>query len=147
MITTLMQFRSEVLLNPGVCLLLFTAMMTVSHSIGDWFIQTEYQALNKAKGKWFNRAILTHCTTYTLCYVPTLVWFDISLHWLWLIFGSHMIIDRRTPVLWIRKHIAGNSAESIAATFWITIVMDQILHMLINVIVIFAKAYNLVMAS
>ena len=147
MITTLVQFRSEVLLNAGICLTLLTIMLTISHSIGDWFLQTEYQALNKSRGKCLNRAILTHCANYTLCYVPTLLMFDMNLLWLGLIFFSHLFIDRRTPVIWIRKHIAGNSDESINATFWITVVMDQILHLLINVIVIFAKAYELTMVS
>lgn len=140
-------FRNAVLSNPALCIVLLTIAMSASHCIGDWFIQTQYQAINKPLGKWLNRALLTHCTNYTLCYVPTFLFFEINLCWLVFIFGGHLFIDRRSPVIWLRKYVTRNSDENISATFWITIVMDQILHMLFNVIVIFAKAYEMSIPS
>lgn len=114
-----------------------TFCMIISHIIGDWFIQTEYQANNKAEGKFLNKAILTHCGNYTLAHVPTVLIFGLSPLWLVYIFLCHLIIDRRSIVFWIRQNIGGNSIETIKNTSWITITMDQSLHFFTNVVPIF----------
>jgi hypothetical protein len=50
----------------------------VSHLAGDYLLQTEWQARNKAGGLGANpvarRALLAHVGTYTLAFVPALVW-------------------------------------------------------------------------
>src|SRR5947209_7410343 len=50
----------------------------VSHLVGDYMLQTEWQALNKRgalKGTpTQRRALLSHIATYTLAFVPCLVW-------------------------------------------------------------------------
>jgi hypothetical protein len=50
----------------------------VSHLVGDFGLQTEWQATNKAGGLGpdpvARRALLSHIATYTLAFVPALVW-------------------------------------------------------------------------
>ena len=50
----------------------------VSHLAGDFLLQTEWQAMTKTgglrRGGEALRALLAHCTTYLLAYVPVLVW-------------------------------------------------------------------------
>jgi len=106
-------------------------LLLVAHFVGDYLAQTEYEAMNKALGRFFNRALWSHCLKYTLSFVP--VFWISSLHpaWLVLIFTSHLFLDRRWPIIWWRKHINHNSDDSIRATFWLTVMTDQIFHGLI----------------
>lgn len=50
----------------------------ISHMVGDYLLQTDWQACNKHGGLTrpgvSRRALLTHVTTYTLAYVPALIW-------------------------------------------------------------------------
>jgi hypothetical protein len=49
-----------------------------AHHVGDYLLQTEWQATNKAGGlgrdALARRALLAHVSTYTLAFVPVLVW-------------------------------------------------------------------------
>ena len=55
----------------------------VSHLVGDWILQTDWQATNKPHGLTSNgiprRALASHAAVYTLCFVPSLVWLADSL--------------------------------------------------------------------
>ncbi len=50
----------------------------VSHLVGDFAIQTEWQAQHKRRGLGSDptarRALFAHVTTYTLAFVPAFVW-------------------------------------------------------------------------
>ena len=54
------------------------AVFIVSHLVGDYMLQTEWEALNKRGGlrgpATARRALLSHVATYTLAFVPGLVW-------------------------------------------------------------------------
>jgi hypothetical protein len=54
------------------------AVLLVSHLAGDFIVQTDWQARNKIGGlgrrSEARRALLAHIFTYTLCFVPALVW-------------------------------------------------------------------------
>jgi hypothetical protein len=54
------------------------AVFFVSHLVGDFLLQTNWQATNKHGGlgadRESRRALLSHIATYTLAYVPALVW-------------------------------------------------------------------------
>ena len=74
----------------------------VSHLAGDFLLQTEWQARNKTgglrHGRQALRALLTHCATYLLAFVPALVWLydDLGAGVLWvaaLIFVPHALQD------------------------------------------------------
>ena len=54
------------------------AVFIVSHLVGDYLLQTEWQALHKRGGLGRDpvsrRALLSHISTYTLAFVPATVW-------------------------------------------------------------------------
>jgi hypothetical protein len=54
------------------------AVFVVSHLAGDYLLQTDWQATNKRCGLGPRpvprRALLSHIATYTLAFVPALVW-------------------------------------------------------------------------
>jgi hypothetical protein len=54
------------------------AVFIVSHLVGDFLLQTEWQARNKAGGLGADplsrRALVSHVATYGLAFVPALVW-------------------------------------------------------------------------
>ena len=105
--------------------------LILAHLIGDYLIQTEFEALNKALGRFWNRALISHCVKYTLSFLPLVIWFGLPLWWLLVIYGSHMVLDRRWFIIAWRKYVTRNSAESIKATFWLTVVIDQIFHVFV----------------
>jgi Protein of unknown function (DUF3307) len=54
------------------------AVFIVSHLVGDFLLQTDLQAMHKRGGLTGNgkspRGLLSHTLTYTLAFVPALVW-------------------------------------------------------------------------
>jgi hypothetical protein len=104
------------------------AWLLLMHFVGDYLFQTQAEALGKAEGKWWNSAILAHCATYTACFIPVFLFYHIHPIGIVAIFFSHWFLDRRWPVIWWREHVTRNSRESIQATFWLTIVLDQVFH-------------------
>ena len=56
----------------------------VSHLVGDYMLQTEWQALHKHGGlagpALNRRALSAHIATYTLAFVPALIWLFKSVH-------------------------------------------------------------------
>jgi hypothetical protein len=54
------------------------AVFVVSHLVGDFLLQTDLQAMHKRGGLGSNRAslrgLLSHTFTYTLAFVPALIW-------------------------------------------------------------------------
>jgi hypothetical protein len=75
----------------------------VAHMVGDYLFQTDWQARNKRGGlggdPLARRALFTHVTTYTLAFLPALVWIGSDLDAGWaiaaavLIFLPHAAID------------------------------------------------------
>ena len=53
-------------------------VLVLSHLAGDFLLQTEWQALNKRGGlgpsRESRRALRNHALTYTLAFVPGLIW-------------------------------------------------------------------------
>src|SRR6059036_1527399 len=60
------------------------AVFVVSHVVGDYILQTEWQALHKRGGLTgppeARRALASHIATYTLAFVPGLIWLSSSVH-------------------------------------------------------------------
>ncbi|HWJ42932.1 MAG TPA: DUF3307 domain-containing protein [Solirubrobacterales bacterium] len=58
------------------------AVLVVSHLVGDFLLQTDWQAANKEFGlgrdSVHRRALLSHVATYMLAFVPALVWIGIE---------------------------------------------------------------------
>jgi hypothetical protein len=71
--------------------------------VGDYLLQTDWQARHKRRGlsgdPVARRALVTHVTTYTLAFLPVLVWIASDLDVVWavlaavLIFLPHLVID------------------------------------------------------
>ncbi len=61
------------------------AVFFVSHQVGDYLLQTDWQAMHKRGGLSSpgvrRRALLSHIATYTLAFVPSLIWLFDSLNW------------------------------------------------------------------
>jgi hypothetical protein len=110
------------------------AAFVVSHLVGDYLLQTDWQARNKRGGLGSDpearRALLSHIASYTLAFVPALIWLadDIGA---WavgigaLIAVPHLIQDDGRPlaVYMLRvKHAEPRSNPSVAAA------ADQTFH-------------------
>ncbi len=113
---------------------IFTTFV-VSHLVGDYLLQTDWQALHKrgglARGAGdARRALFTHVGTYTLAFVPALVVSDLSVELAWVVPAiavPHLIQDdgRLLHAYMKRvKHLdpTGNLSVSIA--------VDQTFHLL-----------------
>ena len=112
------------------------AVFVVSHLVGDYLVQTDWQARNKREGLAGNplrrRALVTHVITYTLTFVPALVWLADSLGagvvWVaGLIFVPHLVQDDgRLITAWLLR-IKGCSEATAAEIFT---PVDQSFHVL-----------------
>lgn len=79
------------------------AAFLVAHMVGDYLFQTDWQARNKRGGlsgdRVAFRALFTHVCTYTLAFLPALIWIGDQLDPGWavlsaaLIFLPHLILD------------------------------------------------------
>ena len=79
------------------------AVFLVSHLVGDFVLQTEWQAQHKRGGlgpaREPRRALLIHVSVYTLCFVPAFAWLRDDAGWLLLLavaallFATHVVQD------------------------------------------------------
>lgn len=89
------------------------ASFLVAHMVGDYLFQTDWQARNKRGGLSGGvafRALVSHVTTYTLAFAPTLIWIGNELDAGWgllaaaLIFLPHLVLDDgRVVRFWIAR--------------------------------------------
>jgi hypothetical protein len=58
------------------------AVLVVSHLVGDFLLQTDWQARNKQGGlgadRVARRALCAHVITYTAAFIPALVWIGVE---------------------------------------------------------------------
>lgn len=125
-------------------------LQLIFHGIGDFFLQTDKQALNKKsrgrEGLWY---CLKHCTTYSI-----LFFFIGSPLAVAAIFVSHFIIDRTQIVAYLiafkngtKKHIEAGELDyykydisnfgfaperPFAISIWLYIICDNLLHIICN---------------
>lgn len=112
------------------------AAFLVAHMVGDYLLQTDWQARHKRRGLGSDpisrRALVTHVTTYTLAFLPALVWIGVELQPAWavisgvLIFVPHLLIDdgRIVQLYLVRVKRADGLNLSLAAS------VDQSFHVL-----------------
>ncbi|WP_437261211.1 DUF3307 domain-containing protein [Bacillus thuringiensis] len=118
-------------------LALFSAVFIiqfVGHRIGDYLLQTDVQAQNKATNAW---ARFKHCFVYSFT-IAALVGLILQSFELYIIVFlitiiEHMIIDTRKPVLWFKRiletKIARNKNYSPdKLPFFVLIEIDQTIH-------------------
>jgi hypothetical protein len=112
------------------------AAFVVSHLVGDYLLQTDWQARNKRLGLAGDpvrrRALLSHVLVYTLTFVPTLIWLsdDLGAGVVWvapLIFIPHVIQDDGRLLTWFIFKVKGASEESAREIY---MAVDQSFHVL-----------------
>jgi hypothetical protein len=113
------------------------SVFLVSHLVGDYLLQTDWQAAHKRGGLGPNResrrALLAHITTYTLAFVPALIWLadDIGA-WVIgvaaLIALPHMVQDDGRL---LERYIAFIKGEPATRNAAVVAVVDQSFHILV----------------
>ena len=89
------------------------AVFLVCHAVGDFLLQTDWQAVNKRGGlssrnREARRALFSHVSVYTLVFVPALIWIAteksaLALALLPVVFIPHLIQDdARVLIAWNR---------------------------------------------
>jgi hypothetical protein len=113
----------------------FAALLAllVAHAVGDVLFQTDWQALNKIRGlgdPLSRRALAQHVTTYTVAFVPALVWIGTrtsagrAVAVGALVAVPHLLIDDgRFVRLWLRR-VKGVQRPGVG----LTIAVDQAFH-------------------
>jgi hypothetical protein len=90
------------------------ALLLVSHLVGDFLLQTEWQARGKPGGLGRDpearRALLAHIATYSLPLLPVLVWLGTEIGAASLGVGAlvvvpHMLQDDGRPVFWFIRRV------------------------------------------
>lgn len=131
-------------------------LQIILHGIGDYFTQTDWQALNKKKKGWIGFwACFKHCLIYSLPFLFIGSWQAVSV-----IFITHFIIDRTNIVAYalairnivVKKDYKGNLSivplpfwykydisnfgfdleRPFAITIWLYIICDNLLHIICN---------------
>jgi hypothetical protein len=91
------------------------ALLVVSHLVGDFLLQTEWQARNKPGGLGpdpvHRRALLSHMAGYTVALVPVTVWMATEIGAAAavavaaLVVVPHLLQDDGRPILWFIRHV------------------------------------------
>lgn len=111
-------------------------VFALSHLAGDFLLQTDWQANNKAGGlgrdREARRALTSHVFTYTLAFVPALVWVADqigagALGIAALIAVPHLIQDDGRLIDAYVRRVKGPGAREVPA---VMIAADQALHLL-----------------
>jgi hypothetical protein len=109
------------------------AVFLVSHLVGDFLLQTEWQAEHKTGGLRDSRhrgALLAHAFTYTLAFVPAFVWLYDSLGAgvLWLaalVAAPHLVQDDGLVIDLFMRNVKRSDPRDHRA---LTITVDQVFH-------------------
>jgi hypothetical protein len=101
-------------------------LVLAGHLIGDFVVQTDWQANNKERN-W--RADAAHVLTYHVIMAVLVlpVWHDPNAAWFLAIsIASHAFVDRRWPT---RLVLGATGSKNFSTVFWGVIATDQSLHL------------------
>jgi hypothetical protein len=108
----------------------------VAHMVGDYLLQTDWQARHKRGGLGGDtvarKALIRHVTSYTLAFLPAFIWIGVELDAVWaiiaalLVYVPHLLIDdgRLVAFYLLRVKRADGLNFSLAAS------VDQSFHVL-----------------
>ena len=96
-----------------------------AHSLGDYFLQTDYLAINKGKD---NYILCIHAILYTFA-VSLIFGSEISQLWYWLILLTHILVDY-VKARGITPEIMGDKNA---------LILDQVIHFLTLVLALVIK--------
>ncbi|MGA9290739.1 MAG: DUF3307 domain-containing protein [Anaerobacillus sp.] len=101
--------------------------LLLAHLIGDYLFQTKWMALHK-HNQWL--PLLTHVSIYTFMIGVTawLAFGGLSFFQLSFVFVTHLILDRRTFVVWWTETVMQNADPG---SRWLTVVVDQVFHLIV----------------
>lgn len=110
-------------------------VFVVSHLVGDYLLQTDWQARHKRGGLErgatdARRALFTHVGTYTLCFIPALIVSDLGVELLWVvpaIFLPHLIQDDGRL---LQAYMKGVKRLDPQENLAVSIAVDQTFHLL-----------------
>lgn len=103
--------------------------LLIAHVVGDWLLQTEWQAMNKATN-W--RALLTHVLVYHIVILAALLWrmgpgapavYFVVLG----LAVVHVVMDRKRSVEWFMRAMRISVRREPSG--WLAIAVDQSLHL------------------
>lgn len=121
-------------------------VFVVSHLVGDYLLQTDWQARHKRGGLTGDpvraRALFTHVATYTLAFVPAFVWMydDVGLGIVGVVaavFVPHLIQDDGRLLTWFVYNVKGADEATAPEVFK---PVDQSFHILVLFAVAVAAA-------
>ena len=110
------------------------AAFVVCHLAGDYLLQTDWQAKHKRAGLGRDpvarRALFFHVTTYTLAFVPALIWLadDLGAGVIWvaaLVFFPHLIQDDGRLLTAYMERLKGGDVPS---NVGVAAAVDQSFH-------------------
>lgn len=96
-----------------------------AHSLGDYFLQTDYLAMNKGKD---NYILCIHAILYTFA-VSLIFGSEISQLWYWLILLTHILVDHIKARGITPKVIGDKNA----------LILDQVIHFLTLILALIVK--------
>lgn len=112
------------------------AVFVVSHLVGDFLLQTDWQASHKENGlgsdPLHRRALGSHVVTYMLAFVPALIWIGIETDVLWavviaaVIAVPHLIQDDRRLLDSYMARVKGVTGKALG----LRIAVDQSFHVI-----------------
>jgi hypothetical protein len=111
-------------------------VLVVSHLVGDFGFQTDWQARHKRGGLGRNgvarRALAAHVLTYTLAFVPAFVWLGAEIGWnvAWvaaLVAVPHLIQDDGRLLIGYLRRVKHSDAEVGSLVF---VMADQSFHLI-----------------
>jgi hypothetical protein len=105
--------------------------LLMAHILGDWILQTEWQAKNK-EHNWL--ALLVHVSIYHVIVFAILFWgFDLEIIPAVAVVAVlaivHALLDRRTFVNWLMRTLRITVERK--PEQWLLIAVDQSLHLLL----------------
>lgn len=112
------------------------AVFVVCHMVGDFILQTDWQARKKYGGLGDDperrRALWSHVLVYTLCFVPAFVWIGIEADWARaiaaanLIFWPHLVQDDGRLLDAYMRRVKGLAA---GGNLGLRVAVDQSFHL------------------
>jgi hypothetical protein len=105
--------------------------LLLAHIVGDWIVQTEWQAVNK-RHNW--RALLIHVVFYhVIVFAVLAARFGLGEPRVYIAVAflaiTHAVLDRQWPVEWLMRTLRHNVHRSNER--WLVIVVDQAVHIVL----------------
>lgn len=109
----------------------------ILHLLGDFILQTDWQAANKKKASWIGEiACQIHCILYSIPFILITDYIHVIL-----IYVSHYAIDRTNVITWFlsfrnltftRINFGSNTKKPVHISFFVYTFVDMFFHLTTN---------------